>query len=337
MQEQALSDGAAGSEQGHGTAMPRSPPIEQFAGKLNVMCDRLSLSRVQLAQAVGVDKSVAARWASGRVRPGEQSVVRLTDLVRRHIDGFARSDWNLSLADFAVVLGMKPAQAPAAAPVTWVSEFDESVALYGGLWLLVHGSFTGARRLFAFLLDIYGENGKLGFELGDGFGYRARGTVALDGDKLCLVGQAVMHPHQIWPTYLILNGVQIYRAAVLDGLLLSWCRDIGHTPTALRAICWRLAPHATTSLAARARFETAAAHIVGENRAGRMQEHLPKWLAAEIFDRPSRPARGTLRVPAERSLSVEEMTLSLVESPGGRRRQVLRVLEDLFAQVLGHA
>ncbi len=59
--------------------MPRSPSIEQLAEKLNLMCDRLSLSRVQLAHAVGVDKSVAVRWTSGRVRPGEQSIVRLTD------------------------------------------------------------------------------------------------------------------------------------------------------------------------------------------------------------------------------------------------------------------
>lgn len=314
--------------------MPRSPAIEQFTEKLGLMCDRLSLSRVQLAHAVGVDKSVAARWASGRVRPGEQSVVRLTDLVRRQIEGFSRSDWNLPLADFTVCLGMRHAPTPLTAATAWVSEFDESVALYGGLWLLVHGSFTGARRLFAFVLDLYGEDGKLGFELGDGFGYRARGIVSVDDGKLCLVGQAVMHPHQAWPIYLILNGVQIYRAAVLDGLLLSWCRDIGHTPTALRAICWRLAPHAPNSLAARERLETAAAHIVRENRAGRMQDHLPKWLATEMFGMPSPPLGGTLRVPIERSLSVEEMTLSLVEQHGGRRRQVLRALDDLFKSVL---
>jgi transcriptional regulator with XRE-family HTH domain len=63
--------------------MPRSPEIERFAEKLGVVLDRLSLSRVQLAQLAGVDKSVARRWASGRTRPGEQSIVRLTDIVRR--------------------------------------------------------------------------------------------------------------------------------------------------------------------------------------------------------------------------------------------------------------
>ena len=314
--------------------MPRSPTIEQFTEKLNLMCDRLSLSRVHLAQAVGVDKSVAARWTSGRVRPGEQSIVRLTELVRRQVAEFSRSDWSLPLGEFALCLGVKLGRPPLAADAAWTSEFAESVALYGGLWLLIHGSFTGMRRLFAFLLDLHGENGNFSFDLGDGFGYRAHGAVSVADGKLCLLGQAVMHPQQVWPIYLILNGVQIYRAAVLDGLLLSWCRDIGHTPTALRAICWRLAPHAVSSLAARQRLEKAAAHIVNENQAGRIHVHLPRWLATEIFDMPPDPMRGALRVPMERSLAVEEMTLSLVEPSGGRRRQLLRELQELFSPAL---
>jgi hypothetical protein len=317
--------------------MPRSPAIAQFTEKLSLMCDRLSLSRVQLAYAVGVDKSVAARWTSGRVRPGEQSVVRLTELVRRRIGEFSRSDWSLPLTEFAARLGMRPARMPLIADTARASEIDESVALYGGLWLLIHGSFTGMRRLFAFVLDLHGEDGRLGFELWDGFGYRARGTASVDDGKLCLVGQGVMHSQQVWPIYLVLNGVQIFPAAVLDGLLLSWCRDIGHTPTALRAICWRLAPHASNSLVARKRLETAAAHIVKENQAGRVEVHLPKWLATEIFDMPLDPARGALRVPMERSLTVEEMTLTFVEPSGGRRRQVLRILQELFKPVLASA
>lgn len=317
--------------------MPRSPAIEQFSEKLILMCDRLSLSRVQLAHAVGVDKSVAARWTSGRVHPGEQSVVRLTGLVRHQVGDFSRSDWSLPLAEFAACLGMRPTRTRQTAETAWASEFDESVSLYGGLWLLIHGSFTGMRRLFAFFLDLHGEDGMLSFELGDGFGYHACGAVFVDDSKLCLAGQAVMHPQQVWPIYMIFNGVQIYRAVVLDGLLLSWCRDIGHTPTALRAICWRLAPHAPNALAAHRRFEMAAAHIVKENQAGRMQDHLPKWLSTEIYDMPPLPMHSGLRVPVERSLAVEEMTLSLLEPHGGRRRQVLRALDEMFSPVLGSA
>ncbi len=317
--------------------MPRSSTIEQFTEKLNLMCDRLSLSRVQLAHAVSVDKSVAARWTSGRVRPSEQSIVRLTELVRNQIGDFSRSDWGLPVADFATRLGVRLARTPLTPNKAWVSRSDEGLALYGGLWLLIHGSFTGVRRLFAFVLDLHDEDSELRFELGDGFGYRARGTVSVADGKLCLVGEAVMHPQQVWPIYLILNGVQIYRAVVLDGLLLSWCRDIGHTPTALRAICWRLAPHTSNSLAVRQRFETVAAHIVRENQAGRIQDQLPRWLATEIFDMPLLPARGALRVPIERSLAVEEMTLSLIESPSGRRRQLLRALDEFFSPVLASA
>ena len=314
--------------------MPRSCEIDRFGEKLGLMRDRLSLSRVQLAQAAGVDKSVAARWISGRVRPSDQSIVRLTDLVRRQITGFSRSDWDLTVADFATRLGMSAPQQPNQADAAWLPEFDENVALYGGLWLLTHSSFTGMRRLFGFLLDLQAADGSLGFELGDGFGYRARGAVVIDQGKLCLHGQAVMHPHQVWPIYLVLNGVQIYRAAVIDGLMLSWCRDIGRTPTVLRTIGWRLAPHAPDPAAARRRFEAAAAHIAGENQAGRLQDHLPEWVRAEIFDMPSPPVHGALRVPPERSLAVEEMTLGLVEPADGPRRQVLSALDALFAPVL---
>jgi transcriptional regulator with XRE-family HTH domain len=321
-----------------GTAiMPRSSEIDRFGEKIGLMRDRLSLSRVQLAQVAGVDKSVAARWISGRVRPSDQSIVRLTNLVRREIPGFSRSDWDLTVADFATRLGMPNPQRSNQDVAAWLSESDENVALYGGLWLLTHSSFTGMRRLFGFLLNLQAEDGRLGFELGDGFGYRARGSVVVANGKLCLQGHAVMHPHEVWPIYLVLNGVQIYRAAVIDGLMLSWCRDIAHTPTALRTIGWRLAPHAPDPAVARRRFEAAAAHIATENQAGRLQDHLPAWVRTEIFDMPSPPVHGALRVSPESSLAVEEMTLGLVEAPDGARRQVLRALADLFEPVLDSA
>ncbi len=315
--------------------MSRSTEIDRFSEKLNLMRDRLNLSRVQRAQAARVDTSVASRWVSGRVHPSDQSIVRLTELVRRQIGHFSRSDWNLTVVDFAMRLGLALPQQPSHTDAPRAPELDESVALYGGLWLLTHSSFTGMRRLFGFLLDLQAEDDRLNFELGDGFGYRARGEVVIDQGKLCLHGSAVMHSHQVWPIYLVLNGVQIYRAVVIDGLLLSWCRDIGRTPAALRTIGWRLTAHAPNVVVARRRFEIAAAFIAAENQAGRLQDHLPGWVSAEIFDMPSSPVHGALRVSAERSLAVEEMTLSLIEPPSGPRRQVLRALGELFAPVLG--
>jgi transcriptional regulator with XRE-family HTH domain len=317
--------------------MPRSSEIDRFDEKLGLMRDRLSLSRVQLAQAAGVDKSVAARWISGRVRPGDQSIVRLTDLMRRQITGFCRSDWDLTVAEFATRLGMTAPKQPDQTDAAWLPELAENVSLYGGLWLLTHTSFTGMRRLFGCLLELRAEDGSFGFELGYGYGYRARGSVVADRGKLCLAGHAIMHPHEVWPIYLVLNGVQIYRAAVIDGILLSWCRDIAHTPTALRTIGWRLAPHVPDPVVAHRRFETAVAHFEPENEAGRLQDYLPEWVRTEIFDMPSLPAHGALRVPSERSLAVEEMTLALVEPPDGPRRQVLSALGALFAPVLGPA
>lgn len=315
--------------------MTRSIEIDQFTEKLGLIRDRLSLSRVQLAQSVGVDKSVAARWATGRVRPGDQSIVRLTDLARRQIAGFSRSDWDLAIPDFAIRIGMpQPKAAEPEINGARLPDIDENVRIYGGLWLFTHSSYTGMRRLFGFLLDLSAEDGGLGFDLSYGFGYRAQGSVVVDQGKLCLQGHAVMRPHQVWPIYLVLNGVQMFPAAVIDGLLLSWCRDIVRTPTALRTIGWRLAPHLKEPAAARCRLEAVVAYITADNQAGRLQDHLPDWVCPEIFDMPALPVNGALRLAPERSLAIEEVTLDLVEPPDGPRRQVLNALGRWLAPVL---
>lgn len=95
---------AYGGHQTH--CMPRSSEIDRFSEKLSLMRDRSSLSRVQLAQAARVEKSVASRCESGQARPSDQSIVRLTELVRREVADFARSDWNLTVVDFAMRLGI---------------------------------------------------------------------------------------------------------------------------------------------------------------------------------------------------------------------------------------
>jgi hypothetical protein len=52
--------------------MPKSVDVEDFAVKLALLAKRLNWSRAKLAQQVGVDKSLAARWLNGskpRARP----------------------------------------------------------------------------------------------------------------------------------------------------------------------------------------------------------------------------------------------------------------------------
>ncbi|MEM9054207.1 MAG: helix-turn-helix transcriptional regulator, partial [Pseudomonadota bacterium] len=61
----------------------------------------LSLSRAGLAQAVGVDKSVAGRWASGRVLPSAHNLAKLSRHIAETIPDFTMLDWDRPLSEFA--------------------------------------------------------------------------------------------------------------------------------------------------------------------------------------------------------------------------------------------
>jgi len=92
--------------------------ITDFAHKLALVLKACNLSRGRLAQAVGIDKSVASRWASGVQAPTDHNLARLTEVVGRHRPGFARADWELASEAFAIRLGFDhgpPAAAPALA------------------------------------------------------------------------------------------------------------------------------------------------------------------------------------------------------------------------------
>lgn len=317
--------------------MPRSPEIDHFAEKLGVMLDRLSLSRVQLAKLAGVDKSVSGRWVSGRARPGEHSIVRLTDILRREIADFSRDEWNLPVGDFAARLGL-PRRLPAAliggvAPNPAPQDtFAAAAQRYAGLWLLTHASFTGLCHLYAFLAELRPQDGGLGFEMADSAGYRARGTARIGEGKLCLLAEATSHPH--WPCYFIFNGVSLWRAVVVDGLLLSWGRDVSRAPVALRTIGFRLGRHEPERDAARRRFAAALAILDCHYDDDRLQRALPGWVADQLLGMTRDPSRGALRVTAEQSQAVDETTLATCEPEDGPRRGALQALKDLFGDAL---
>jgi len=318
--------------------MPRPPEIEQFADKLRLTLDRLSLSRVQLAQSAGVDKSVAARWASGRVHPGEQSIVRLTELVRRQITNFSRAEWNLPLTEFAARLGL-PLRPIREVPTFGSLAFDSaaedilarSAQRYAGLWLLTHSSFTGLRRIYAFLAELRPERSSLSLEIADP-SYRARGTGFVGEGKLCLLAEAITHAH--WPCFFIYNGVQLWRALVLYGILLSWGRDVSRAPVAMRTIGFRLGPFEPDSETASRRFDTALAILTEYFEDDRLQRVLPEWVADELLEMPRDPSCGALRLAMEHSQAVDEKTLIASEPADGPRRLALEVAQSLFREAV---
>lgn len=78
------------------------PAVADFAHKFGLVLKACNLSRGRLAQAVGVDKSVVSRWASGVQAPTDHNLTLLTEAVTRHRPGFARPDWDLDPQAFAV-------------------------------------------------------------------------------------------------------------------------------------------------------------------------------------------------------------------------------------------
>ncbi|WP_428672184.1 helix-turn-helix domain-containing protein [Reyranella sp.] len=85
--------------------------VSDFAHKFGLVLKACNLSRVRVAQAVGVDKSVVSRWASGGQVPTDHNLTLLTEVVGRHRLGFARIDWDLAAPAFAVRLGLGDAAA----------------------------------------------------------------------------------------------------------------------------------------------------------------------------------------------------------------------------------
>ena len=80
--------------------------IADFAHKFGLVLKACNLSRGRLAQAVGIDKSVVSRWASGVQMPTDNNLSLLTEAVGHHRPGFGRGDWELSSQAFAVRLGL---------------------------------------------------------------------------------------------------------------------------------------------------------------------------------------------------------------------------------------
>src|SRR5262245_40852636 len=87
--------------------MPKSVEIADFSTKLGLLAKQLDWSRAKLAQRVGVDKSIAARWLTDRGQPTTNNLMQLTRAVAEQIVGFAASDWDLPLAQFGKRLGLE--------------------------------------------------------------------------------------------------------------------------------------------------------------------------------------------------------------------------------------
>jgi transcriptional regulator with XRE-family HTH domain len=217
-----------------------------FADKFRLVLRALNLSRGAIASAVGVDKSLVGRWASGTVNPSEHNLARLSQFVSDRRPGFSMADWDRNLADLATVFnvtvdaegqngtlpGFPPAFVEQAHTLTAVRG-----SAYEGFWRTYRPSVMMPGTIFRdhgmIRVDL---DGYLGVRMG-GAGMTFEGIILPTESNLFAV---FTNSIGAAPYFLIAKGIQLPRADLLEGLLLLSALDAAHTPAAVPIVLERI-------------------------------------------------------------------------------------------------
>lgn len=236
-----------------------------FPEKLGLAMRIASLSRVALAQALGVDKSLIGRWLSGAVHPTEHNLARLAGLIATSHPDFTLADWFVDSPDFAARLGL-PGLLPAESKTpneNVLGGFVERAraetarrgSSYEGFWRTTRPSLLMTDTLFhdyglirraaSGLLEVRMKGAGLGFS-----GWMMPG----EGNLFVFLDD----PVGMTPLSLAFRGVSLPRAMVLDGLLLLAGLDAGRTIGALPIVLERVGDLSGDLILDDARCETMA-------------------------------------------------------------------------------
>lgn len=218
-----------------------------FPAKLDVVMKALSLSRGRLAADLGVDKSVVARWATGVVSPSGHNLAALTTLVAGRKPGFSMLDWDREPPALVALFGgqatetMAPAAPVAGLPPAVIEQARATTerrgAAYEGFWRTTRPSMLMQRRFFHDHGMIRREaNGLLAIQFG-GAGLLFEGLMLpAEGQLFVTVYDTV----GFTPIYLILNGVPLPKASMLDGLVMGAALNAARSPSAYPIIMERI-------------------------------------------------------------------------------------------------
>ncbi len=314
--------------------MTRGAGVEDFAAKLRLALACANLSGVALARETGVDKSVAARWLAGALRPTEHNLAAASAGLARHIPGFSRADWDLPLAAFADRLGVTPAGAAAPDIPALLSALlrgadqRQAAEAYTGLWALLAASPGGRDRVYGHALRIQPIPGvaALRTEVGNGGTFHTIGALIAFGPKLYRLSQERRRHDAIVLT--VLNGVTNGRAAILEGIAVTRDGGVEAAPAAIPVLWLRLADHVDD-----ASFDAACRHAGAQDREG-WEALLPAPLLAR-FRLPiaEPPAPTILRRPLADCWTIQEEYLA--EPAMADRRAALEAVRRIYAPVLG--
>lgn len=304
-------------------------PHAAFAMRLRRATLRGNLGRGQIARDVGADKSAVSRWFNGTVRPNENSLVALTDLLAARLPGFSRDVWDASEAVFARAIGESAlARTPAAPSATLPTAGGaaELLARFGGLWLGFF-PYTATGRWLAGLMEIgAGPDGAPAMKLGAASQWAGEGDPVFDDGQLWIPTRQT-EPRPGFACFTYWGGAS-GRVAVMDGLLLVRATSLGGPPTASRTVAFRLGtpagPPFTRHAAAVAKLRSVEATTWQAMAQPALDLVAP--VGAEIL--------WSLAVPAAASLAVDAGGLAALESAAGPRRAAQAALREAFAAFL---
>ena len=222
--------------------------VADFPVKLDLMLKAVSLSRVALAQRLGVDKSLIGRWLSGAVHPSEHNLARLSAILAETRPDFRLSDWFAALDSFARRHGLElPPSHEGAAPRLpgQLSAFLQAVgpdlatrgAAYEGFWRTSRPSLLVREQVFHDYGMIRRAPDGMVEVLMEGSGLDFSGWLFPAAGNLFVF---LFDSTGRTPMSLVLKGVSLPKAMVLDGILLLAALDPNRTPTALPIVIERV-------------------------------------------------------------------------------------------------
>jgi len=223
--------------------------VEGLAEKLDMLLKASSMSRVALAQEVGVDKSLVGRWVKGTIHPGDHNLSRLTAVFKARFPELTLADWWEETSVLAERAGITyrpgfPAgpELRAEGPFAKIIESSEyemglRAKTYEGFWRTTRPSLLMPEEEF----HDYGffrmtENGMMEVRM-EGAGLR------FDGWMFTIAGNLyafLYDPVGRTPLIVLMKGVTLPRAMSMEGLLLLSALDPARTPAAFPVLLERI-------------------------------------------------------------------------------------------------
>lgn len=222
--------------------------IADLPAKLDMLLKAASLSRVALAQKVGVDKSLVGRWVKGTVHPGEHNLARITAVFRECCPALTLADWYEEPAVLAARLGISAHHSNGDATQQTDGPFAKIAAAsagelafrgaaYEGFWRTSRPSVVMPDQLFHdYGMFRFDERGMLEVTM-EGAGLEFTGWMFPLAGNLYVF---LFDPVGRTPLVVLMKGVSLPRAMSMEGILLMSALDPARTPAAVPIVLERI-------------------------------------------------------------------------------------------------